>query len=544
MSTYDFPLLLKNFLEHGVAWAPEQEIIYRDKVRHTYRQTYERVLRLVAALQQLGCVKGTKIGVIERDSHRYLEMYFGIPGIGAILHTINPALAPDDLLYTMVHAEDEILIFHEDFLPLVERLRPRLPSIRKYILLTDREDVPSSKDYDVEYEKLLASTYPLSELPDFDENTQATLAYTTGTTGKPKGMGFSHRQLVLHTLSSLVPMCGLGNYGGLSKHEVYMPLTPLFHVHAWGIPYFTTMMGFKQVYPGKYEPDMILHLLDTEKVTFSHCVPTILRMVISAPQAAQIDLSQWKLLIGGSRLPKSLALQARALDVKLTAGYGMSESCPVLTIAQLKPDMEAEWDDDQQLDWTIKTGFPMPFVKLRILNAEGKDVARNGMESGEIVVRSPWLTAEYYKDPDRTSELWADGWMHTGDVANVDQYGYVQIVDRIKDVIKSGGEWIASLELENLLGLHAHVSEVSVIPVPDDTWGERPLAVIVPEDGQAAAITTEAMQAHLQQYVEQGVITKWAIPEYYVIIDQLPKTSVGKIDKKALRSMYPQAPGA
>ncbi|HUV90609.1 MAG TPA: AMP-binding protein, partial [Anaerolineae bacterium] len=280
-------------------------------------------------------------------------MYFGIPGIGAVLHTINPSLAPDDLAYTLMHAEDEVLIFNEDFAPLVERVRPRLPSIRKYIMITDKPE----------------------------------------------------------------------------KHDVYMPLTPMFHVHAWGIPYMSTLFGVKQVYPGRYQPEMLLKLILGEKVTFSHCVPTILQMLVTAPAVQGLDLSRWQVVIGGARLPKGLALAARKLGVKVYTGYGMSETCPILTIATLKPSM----DEDTHLDYAISTGFPVPLVNLKVLNAAGQEVARDATETGEIVVRTPWLTPGYYKDPERSEELWAGGWLHTGDVAHVDEQGYVQIVDRMKD---------------------------------------------------------------------------------------------------------------
>lgn len=542
MAVYDFQLLLKYLLEHGVAWAPDQEIVYREQVRHTYADMYDRVLKLASALKRLGVQKGTKVGVIEWDSHRYLEMYFGIPGIGAILHTINPRLAPENLIYTMVHAEDEVLIFHEDFLPLVEQLRPRLPSIRNYILITEKEEKSDTRGLDAEYEELLARGSPLDELPDLDENTQATLAYTTGTTGRPKGVYFTHRQIVLHTLIGWGPLAAMGNYGGMGKHEVYMPLTPMFHVHGWGMPYFATLFGFKQVYIGKYEPELILRLVMEEKVTFSHCVPTILQMIITTPAVKGLDLSDWKVMIGGARLTKGLAMAAKELGIKVTAAYGLSETCPVLTLANLKPFMEKKWGEDKQLDWAIKTGFVMPLVKLRVVAPEGKDVAGDGTETGEIVVRTPWLTPGYYKDPERTEELWAGGWMHTGDVAHVDEYGYIQIVDRMKDIIKSGGEWIVSLELENLLSLQEDVLEAAVIGVADEKWGERPLAVLVPAQGAEERITAEAMQEHLQKYVADGVITKWAVPEHYVFVEELPRTSVGKIDKKVLRSRYPAPP--
>jgi len=537
MHAYDYQLLLKHLLEHGVAWAPGQEIVYRDQLRYTYEDMYGRVLKLAAALQALGVTAGTKVGVIEWDSHRYLEMYFGIPAIGAVLHTINPRLSPENLVYTMGHAEDEVLIFHEDFAPLVEQVRPRLPSLRRCVVITDTPEGPVASA-DTEYEELLAGAVPFDELPDLEENTQATLSYTTGTTGKPKGVYFSHRQIVLHTLAGWGSLPAIANYGPMDKREVYMPLTPMFHVHAWGVPYLATLHGLKQVYPGKYEPEMLLQLIVEEGASFGHCIPTILQMVVTAAAGKRLDLSHWRVVTGGARLTKGLAMAARELGIKVTGGYGLSESCPLLTIANLKPFMEEEWDGDRQLDWMVKTGFAMPLVKMRVVGPEGTDVAPDGTETGEIVVRTPWLTPGYYKDPERTEALWAGGWMHTGDVATVDEYGYIQIVDRMKDVIKSGGEWIVSLELENLLSLHQDVLEAAVIGISDEKWGERPLAIVVPKGEAGDRLTADVMRAHLQTFVDEGVIVHWALPDGYEFVDALPRTSVGKVDKKVLRTWY------
>jgi fatty-acyl-CoA synthase len=261
-------------------------------------------------------------------------------------------------------------------------------------------------------------------------------------------------------------------------------------------------------------------------------------MVVTAPGIEQFDLSSWKVIIGGARLPKGLAQDAMDLGIQVYAGYGLSETAPVLTIANLKPSMEEDWDSEKQLDWAISTGFPVPLVDLRVVDNAGEEIAHDGRQTGEIVVRSPWLTEGYYKDPERTTELWEGGWMHTGDVATVDQYGYVQIVDRLKDIIKSGGEWIVSLELENLLSLHKGVLEAGVIGIPDEKWGERPLAVVVPREGYQGKLTAAALKNHLQTFVDDGVITDWSVPDDYVFADELPKTSVGKIDKKVLRSKY------
>ena len=542
MAPYNFQLLLKFLLEHGVTWAPDQEIIYREQFRYTYQQMYRRVLKLTSALEGIGVGKGTVVGVMEWDSHRYLEMYFGIPGSGAVLHMINPRLAVENIVYTMQKAADEVLIFHEDFLPLIRQIRPYLDSVKKYILISDSGKMPDVEVVDAEYEEFLENASGLDELPDLDENSSATLAFTSGTTGNPKGVCFTHRQLVLQTLSGWSSAAILGNYNGLNKHDVYMPLTPMFHAHAWGVPYWATLYGLKQVYPGKYDPEQIVKLVVDEKVTFSHCVPTIVQMIVEAAETNALDFGGWKIITGGARLPKGLAISAHKWGIQLTGGYGLSESCPFIVLANLKPFMEEDWDTDQQLDVSVKTGVTMPLVKARVVTPEGKDVPADGQTTGEIVLRCPWLATGYHKDPENSQILWEGGWMHTGDVANIDEHGYLQIVDRLKDVIKSGGEWIVSMEIENMLSLHDDVKESALIGVPDEKWGERPLAIIVPHQDAHGRITGEAMKKHLMKFVDEGLIMKWAVPAHYVFLEELPRTTVGKMDKQELRTRYPTLP--
>jgi fatty-acyl-CoA synthase len=538
MPAYDYQLLLKHILESGVEWSPEQEINYSDQFQYTYTEMCSRVLSIASALQELGVKKGTKVGVIEWDSHRYLEMYFAIPGVGAVLHTINPNLSPENVIYTVEHADDQVLIFNQNFLPLVEKIRSRVPAIEKYILISVTDEQPSIPWVDLLYEEIANTKADFTELPDFDEHTQATQAYTSGTTGRPKGVTFSHRQLVLHTYAGWGSSAMLGNYGGLGKHEVYMPLTPMFHVHAWGFPYVATAFGWKQIYNGCFKPETAIGMFKKHNVTFSHCVPTILQSILNHPDASNVDFNGWKVIIGGARLTKGLALEAEKRGIKVTTAYGLSETCPLLVLGNLKPSMEKEWGEERLLDQKLRTGVAMPLIKTKVISPDGADVAWDGEQTGEIVVRAPWLTPGYDKDQDRSAELWAGGWMHTGDVANVDQYGYLQIVDRIKDVIKSGGEWIVSLELENLLSLHEDVIEAGVIGVPDEKWGERPLAVIIPAADATDHINEKSLEEFLLGFVEQGRITKWAIPDSYIFVEELPRTSVGKIDKKALRKEY------
>ena len=353
----------------------------------------------------------------------------------------------------------------------------------------------------------------------------------------PKGVSFSHRQIVLHTYGFMSGLCAYRSYASVDSGDVYMPLTPMFHVHAWGMPYLFTMLGTKQVYPGKYEPGAILRLIQAEKVTFSHCVPTIIHMLLNDPAIDDVDLTGWKVVIGGSAMPKGLCEAALARGINLFSAYGMSETCPLLTIANAKPHMLA-WPVDRQLEIRCTTGLSVPNVDLEIIDPEGKPLPRDGQHTGEVVVRSPWLTQSYFKEPEKSEALWRDGWLHTGDVGYVDAEGYLHITDRIKDVIKTGGEWISSLELESIISRHAAVSEAAVIGVPDAKWGERPLLLAVLKSEFRGKIEPEDLQNFYQPYVDKGIIPKYGIPSRVFIVEEIAKTSVGKLNKKHLRKQY------
>ena len=532
-SAYAYPLLIKNILITPILYAPDQEIVYRDKLRMTYRDLYQRINRLASALTGLGVGPDDTVGVMDWDSHRYLECFFAIPMMGSVLHTVNVRLSAEQIVYTVNHAEDTVLLVNEEFVPLLESIAGQLKTVRKIILLKDSEEGPKTTlSLAGEYEDLLAKASPEFEFPDFDENTMATLFYTTGTTGDPKGVYYSHRQLVLHTFDIGMALSAFTSVVRFQSNDVYMPITPMFHVHAWGIPYLATLMGCKQVYPGRYEPAMLLKLLLSEKVTFSHCVPTILHMLVTSPIAKQVDLSNWKVVIGGSALPKGLAKASMDLGIEIIAAYGMSETCPLLTAANLKPKM-MDWSNEEKLDVLTKTGLPTPLVNLKVVDSKGKEVPHDGMTTGEIVVRTPWLTQGYFKSPEKSEELWKDGWLHTGDVANIDPEGYVKITDRFKDVIKTGGEWISSLELESLISQHPSVSEVAVIGVPDEKWGERPVALVVL--GPDHTFSEDILRAYMQGLADKGAISKWAIPDRFYHVQEIPKTSVGKLNKKVIR---------
>lgn len=532
-NAHDFPLLIKRLLLSGSRYEKTREIVYRDKLRYSYATFNARVARLANVLSDAGVKAGDTVAVMDWDSHRYLECMFAIPMLGAVLHTINIRLSPDQILYTMNHAEDRFVLVNSEFVPLYQGIAGQLTTVEKTLLLTDGEDKSAELPNLVgEYESLLAAASPTYAFADFDENSVATTFYTTGTTGNPKGVYFTHRQLVLHTLSMAATVSALDSIRLLGNDDVYMPITPMFHVHAWGVPYVATLLGVKQVYPGRYEPDMLCRLIKEEKVNFSHCVPTILQMLLNAPGAQGHDFGGMKMIIGGSALNRSLYETAKARGIQLTAAYGMSETCPLISCGYLNEELRAG-SEDERTTYRIKAGIPVPLVEAAIMDGDGNLLPADGESQGELVLRAPWLTQGYFREPEKSEELWAHGWLHTGDVATLDGMGFIEIRDRIKDVIKTGGEWISSLELEDLISRHPAVREVAVVGVPDPQWGERPFALLVARDGQA--LDAKGLKEHLKPFVEQGHINKWAIPNQIALVTEIPKTSVGKLDKKRIR---------
>jgi fatty-acyl-CoA synthase len=413
-----------------------------------------------------------------------------------------------------------------------------LPKVKRLIVMSDRSAPQTgSLSFIGEYESLLATASPDYDFPDFDENTQATTFYTTGTTGLPKGVYYSHRQLVLHSLAGLALFGMAGTQGRFSRDDVYMPITPMFHVHAWGFPWSATLAGVKQVYPGRYEPAMLVKLIKSEGVTFTHGVPTILQMLLDAAAKANVDLKGLKMVIGGSALPKALAKQALAAGIDIFAGYGMSETGPLAAVSHVR-SKDLTGDLDGEVEFRTGAGMAGPLVDLRIVDTDMKDVPHDGKSAGEIVIRAPWLTQGYFDNPETSEQLWAGGYLHTSDIAVVSPSGYVHITDRIKDVIKTGGEWVSSLQIEDLISQCAGVAEAAVIGVKDDKWGERPLALVVKQPSGTAGVSDTVIKDHLKVFAENGVISKYGIPEKILFIDSIPKTSVGKINKKELRERY------
>ncbi len=530
---YQYPLLLKRLLMSGSRYEKTREIVYRDSVRYTYVELNERICRLANALTAAGVKAGDTVAVMDWDSHRYLECMFAIPMIGAVIHTVNVRLSPEQIAYTINHADDRVVLVNSEFVGLYNAIAGHLTTVEKTLLLTDlpekTADLPNLVG---EYEELLAAASPEYEFEDFDENSVATMFYTTGTTGNPKGVYFTHRQLVLHTMGVATIMGCIDSVRLLGTDDVYMPITPMFHVHAWGVPYAATMLGLKQVYPGRYDPELLVELWRKEKVTFSHCVPTIMQMLLNAKSAADIDFGGWKIIIGGSSLTRTLYKAAKAKGIQLTAAYGMSETGPLISVAHINEELKAG-SEDERITYRIKAGVPGMLVDAAIVDEHGNFLPADGETQGELVLRAPWLSESYYREPEKGAEMWAGGWMHTGDVATLDGMGFIDIRDRIKDVIKTGGEWISSLALEDLCSRHAAVREVAVVGVPDPQWGERPFALLVVREGHE--LDARILKEHLKPFVEQGHINKWAIPSQIALVTEIPKTSVGKLDKMKMR---------
>jgi fatty-acyl-CoA synthase len=534
-SAYTYPLLIKQLLHMPLAVAPDQEITYQGKLRYSYRTLRERIGRLASGLSALGVEAGQTVAIMDWDSHRYLECFFAVPMMGAVLQTVNVRLNAEQILYTLNHARADVLLVNRDFFALLAPIAARLESVEHFVLIDDEQTpIDSPVSFAAEYEQLLASGDANFAFPDFDENAQATVFYTTGTTGLPKGVYFSHRQLVLHTLGVATCVGSAAANGRLHREDVYMPITPMFHVHAWGFPYVATLLGLKQVYPGRYLPATLLQLIDQEKVTFSHCVPSIMQMLLSHPSVDSIDLSRWKVLIGGSAMSPALAMASLKRGIDVLTGYGMSETCPVLSIAHLTAD-DMQSTLEQQTTLRCKTGLPLPLVDLRIVSAEMGDVPHDGSATGEVVVRTPWLTQGYLDAPQASEELWVGGYLHTQDIGNIDARGYVKITDRIRDVIKTAGEWTSSLQLEDVVARHEAVHEVAVIGVADEKWGERPLALVVLKPEFVGRVTEHAIRNFAAQLVESTKISRHSVLLQVRFIDALIKTSVGKINKREMR---------
>lgn len=523
----DTPLTIRHLLDANVRSAADQTIGYQDSVRYDYRELRRRIGRLACALSGLGVGRGTTVAILDWDSHRYLEHYFAVPMMGAVLQTVNVRLSPEQIRHTLTHARAEVIVVHRDLWPLIDAMRSELPNVRAFVAIDDDDRSETPAWACGHYEALLERSDPNHPFEDFDENAVATTFYTSGTTGLPKQVCFTHRQLVLHTLAFGAAL-GSRKGVGMRAGDVYMPLTPMFHVHAWGMPYLATMLGLKQIYPGRYDVDSILRWRADEGITFSHGVPTVLQMVLAGAAKRDLRLDGWQMMVGGSALSRELADAARSAGMIVACGYGMSETGPVISLGE-------EGEDPYS---SIRSGKPIPLVSTEIMAEDMSFAASDDAAQGELVLRAPWLTAGYPGDDEASEALWRGGWLHTQDIATIDATGSIQIRDRIKDIIKTGGEWISSLTLEELIRKHPDVLEVAVVGVPDPKWQERPIAFVVARVG--AVPTRDLVNELLMESVAAGAISGYALIDAVVLVAALPKTSIGKIDKRTLRAQFGQ----
>ena len=523
------PLTIGPMMEHAEKFFAKKEVISQthDKLhRLTYAQIGERTRRLMSALRQLGVQKGDRVGTLAWNHHRHLEIYFAAPGMGAVLHTINIRLAPEHIIYIINHAEDQVLLIDEDILPLIEKVQDKLQTVKAFVVMTDKNELPESTLSPLySYEKLLQTGNPKQPFEtDIDENDPAGMCYTSATTGKPKGVIYSHRGIVLHSYA-----LGLADTAAISESDVSMPVVPQFHVNAWGTPFACTWFGSTQVMPGpRFTPKRLAEFIDRFNVTITAGVPTIWLGMLRELEQGDYDTSSLRaVLCGGSAAPRGL-IQAfeQKLGVPFAHAYGATETTPLVTYSRLK-SYQQDLTEEEKLDERTKQGMLVPGLEMKVLGNTG-EVAWNGEEMGELLLRGPWIASEYYED-DRTADAFHDGWFHTGDVVTVDEEGNIQIVDRTKDLIKSGGEWISSVEIENAIMAHEAVFEASVVAIPDAEWQERPVACVVLHEGNNDADKDELLEFIRPQFA------KWWMPDDVLFFDEIPKTSVGKFLKRKLR---------
>ncbi|WOD28215.1 long-chain-fatty-acid--CoA ligase [Alloalcanivorax xenomutans] len=532
----DKPLLISSLIEHAATFHPEQEIVSRSIEgpihRTNYREIAHRAKQVANVLNELGVEFGDRIGTLAWNTWRHMELYFGVSGSGAVLHTVNPRLFPEQVEYILNHAEDKVLFFDTSFAPLVEKLVPQLNSIEHFVALTDRAHMP---EVDIPgllcYEDLVEAASAEYVWPEFDERTASSLCYTSGTTGNPKGVLYSHRSTVLHSLMAMAP-----DAFNVSARSTLLLVVPMFHANAWGMPYVAAMVGAKMVLPGEHlDGEHLYPLMRDERVTFSQAVPTVWLMFFQYLDAhPELDLDKELCIdtigIGGSAPPRAMV---RRLEIQLGAqviqGWGMTETSPLGVVNRPLPKHDG-LDRDGLDELKVKQGRGIWGVHIKIVNDEGEPQPWDGVHSGHLYIRGPWIASGYFR-AEGGGVLDDEGYFPTGDIATMDPDGYLQLVDRAKDVIKSGGEWISSMDLENAAFSHPGVAEAAVIAIPHEKWQERPLMVVVKREG--ARVDEDEIMAHLAERV-----VKWWLPDDIVFVDELPHTATGKLLKTKLREQF------
>ena len=524
------PLLVSSLIRHADRWHGDTEIVSRRTEgglhRCTYADVHTRAQRLANALTQLGVRPGERVGTLAWNSYRHLEIYYAVSGMGAVCHTINPRLFPDQIAWIVGDAEDTWVFFDVTFLKIVEGLAPRCPNVRGWVAMTDRARLPESTLPLVCYEDLLAAAGETFEWPVFDENTASSLCYTSGTTGNPKGALYSHRSTILHSYGAALP-----DTLGLSATDTILPVVPMFHVNAWGIPYAAPMVGARVVFPGpNLDGASLYELFEQERVTVTAGVPTVWLALLQYLDERKLTLSTVRrAVIGGSAVPPAMIRAFREKHgVEVLHAWGMTEMSPLGTVTRMKT-RHAEWNEPQRDRLREKQGRPVYGVDLEIVDGTGTPLPHDGVAFGDLVVRGPWVIDHYFRGAG--GDILRDGWFPTGDVATIDADGYVHITDRSKDVIKSGGEWISSIAIENAMIAHPAVVESAVIGVPHPKWDERPIVVVVKKAG------VDLTKADVLEFLEDK-IAKWWLPNDVVFVESLPHTATGKLSKVELRKQF------
>jgi fatty-acyl-CoA synthase len=530
----NYPLTLTHFFERSRRLFAKKTIATRVPGRAMFRYTYddfaERTTRLAGALAALGVRRGDRVATFAWNSHRHLEIYWAAPLSGAILHTLNIRLSPLDLTYIINHAGDSVIFVDASLWPTLAAIRDKLTTVRKIVIMPDgvADAVQTAGREHDEYEALLSAAEPLRAWPELGETDAAGMCYTSGTTGHPKGVVYTHRAMFLHCLAEATT-----DLFGISERDRILHIVPMFHANSWCLPFTGVMVGADQIFAGANpQPPDICRMIQNERITFTGAVPTVWIAIKELCEKEGYDISSLRTIaIGGSAAPRSLQqAYAKNFGVQMSHAWGMTEMTPLGTVTRLKSYME-DWSEEKKYDVYSRVGYGSVGVDIRIVDDSGTVLPWDGESMGELQVRGPWVVGSYYDNPESADRFTTDGWFRTGDVATIDAEGYVQITDRTKDLIKSGGEWVSSVDVENLIMSHPKVLEAAVIAVPHPKWVERPLACVVPKPG-AALEPGEIIEFLRPQ------LAKWALPDAVEIIDAVPKTSVGKFDKKVLRERY------
>ncbi len=528
----DYPLTLQHALNRAVRLFGRKEIVTQtegESHRYTYREWGKRTAQLANALAKVGVEPGERIATFAWNNYRHLELYYAVPCMGAVLHTLNIRLFVEQLVYIINNAEDKIIFVDGDLVPLLEKLADQLPTVKLYVIMGDASPNAGTLHPSVDYEAFIGDQPTTYDWPQLDENAAAAMCYTSGTTGNPKGVVYSHRSIFLHSMS-----LGMADNKGLSERDTILPLVPMFHANAWGQAHAGIMMGSKIVLPSRFmDPPRIARLMVQEQVTVAAGVPTIWIGMLSLLEKEPMKFPALRAIYcGGSAVPKALIEGLYKHDINIVQAWGMTETSPLASVSKLR-SYQDDLPLEEQFRIKARQGTAVPGVEFRVVDMEtGKEVPCDNEAFGELQVRGPWIAKAYYKD-EQASTKFADGWFGTGDVAVVDEDGMLQLVDRTKDLVKSGGEWISSVELEGLIMGHPKVLEACVVGIPDERWSERPLACVVPKPDYVGKVTKEEILDFLRPQV-----AKWWLPDDVVFIDSVPKTSVGKFDKKVLRSQF------